>query len=210
MNYLKEMAKQGYNPDSIGSFHTKMIPYLAKTLRIGLQDFILDIGAAQGHCVIPLSQVGYNNIAIVDIDTYNFRLFETRYKFTCYECDVEHRPIPVANETVTWVINFHLIEHLKEPHHLLSEVHRILKPGGRLSLVTPDWRKQYKIFYRDPTHVRPYDKESIARLLMMYEFKNVWIYSWGSAYGLGRLKTYRWFPRLGMIGKDILALGFKE
>jgi hypothetical protein len=72
----------------------------------------------------------------------------------------------------------------------------------------PDWRKQFKTFYRDPTHLRPYDKDSIARLLRVHNF-NASVFSWGSAFGLGRLKSYIWFAKLGMIGQDILAIAIK-
>ncbi len=130
MNYLKEMADQGYNPDSIGPFHYKMMPYLANLLKVNLSDLIVDIGAAQGHCVIPLQKAGYNRIAVVDIDPYNFNLFKDQYRFDCYQCDVEREPLPFGNDTVKWVINFHLIEHLSNPQRFLKEVFRVLKSGG--------------------------------------------------------------------------------
>lgn len=209
MSYLKEMAEQGYNPDTIGKFHYKMLPCLAKMLNIDTNDLIVDIGAAQGHCVIPLKRAGYNHIAIVDNDPYNFSLFQKEYQFDCYQCDVSKKPLPFESDTVKWIINFHLIEHLAEPHFFLQEAFRVLKHGGGIILVTPDWRKQFKTFYRDPTHIRPYDKESISRLFRMIGFKNVYTYSWGSVYGLGRLQAYRWFPQLGMIGRDLLAVGYK-
>lgn len=209
MSYLKEMAEQGYNPDSIGPFHCKMLPYLAKFVKVGFNDLIVDIGAAQGHCVIPLKKAGYNRIAVVDIDSYNFNLFQNKYQFECYQCDVEGQSLPFENNTVGWVINFHLIEHLNNPAYFLKEVFRVLKSGGRVTLVTPDWRKQFKTFYRDPTHVRPFDKASISRLLRMTGFHNVSTLSWGSAYGLGRLQAYRWYPKLGLIGRDLLAVAYK-
>jgi len=107
-------------------------------------------------------------------------------------------------------MSFHVIEHLSRPDVYLFEINRILRNGGGVAfLVTPDWRKQFKAFYRDPTHIRPYDKESVARLLRIWNFRAN-VFSWGSAYGLGRLKLYRWFPRLGMIGRDILAVGIKQ
>lgn len=51
-------------------------------------------------------------------------------------------PLPVADATVDWVFAEHLIEHvsLKVGVAWLTEVHRILRPGGVLRLTTPDLR----------------------------------------------------------------------
>jgi hypothetical protein len=84
----------------------------------------------------------------------------------------------------------------------------VLGKSRAIALVTPDWRKQYKTFWRDPTHVHPYDRESIARLLRMHGFRHVQTCAWGSAYGLGRMGAYRLLPRLGLIGRDLLSIGF--
>lgn len=130
MNYLKEMAEQGYNPETIGPFHYKMLPYLANLVHVNYDDLIIDIGAAQGHCVIPLRRAGYSRIAVVDIDPYNFKLFENQYQFNCYQCDVENNPLPFNDDMVKWIINFHLIEHLKNPERFLKEAFRVLKSGG--------------------------------------------------------------------------------
>lgn len=209
MSYLKEMAEAGYNSTAIGPFHRRMLPYMVQKLGVRRDELIVDVGAAQGHCSISLKHSGYDNIAVVDIDPYNFALFREDYKFQCHQCDVSKEAFPIDDNTAGLILNFHLIEHLENPGHFLDEAFRILRKGGVIALVTPDWRKQYKIFYRDPTHVHPYDKESIGRLFRIHGFSDIRIYSWGSAFGLGRMQAYRLFPRLGMIGSDLLALGCK-
>ena len=52
-------------------------------------------------------------------------------------------------------------------------MHRVLKPGGTICLMVPDWQTQYKIFYEDPTHIHPYTVKSMDRLLNMMDFKEV-------------------------------------
>jgi predicted SAM-dependent methyltransferase len=49
-------------------------------------------------------------------------------------------PLPVADDTVDWVYAEHLIEHvtLQAGIAWLSEVRRILRPGGLLRITTPD------------------------------------------------------------------------
>jgi SAM-dependent methyltransferase len=58
------------------------------------------------------------------------------------------------------VIAKHVVEHLHHPESAISEMSRVLKPGGLLVLVTPNlsspMRKRKKdqwIGYKDPTHI---------------------------------------------------------
>jgi len=209
MSYLKEMAEQGYNSDTIGAFHRVMMPYLARRLGIGKADAIIDIGAGQGHGLIPLKNAGYGNLHALDIDPMNFELFKTRFGIEGHVCDANRDRFPFADDQIAFAYSAHVIEHLDQPGHFLSEIYRVLKPGAHVALVTPDWRKQFKTFYRDPTHIRPYDKVSIGRLLRMHGFRDVETSSWNARFGLGRLQAYRWFPKAGMIGEDMIAFAVK-
>jgi 2-polyprenyl-3-methyl-5-hydroxy-6-metoxy-1,4-benzoquinol methylase len=209
MTYLKEMVEQGYNVESVGTFYRIMIPHLVGSLIRTRNDLIVDVGAGHGHWTIPLKDAGYSNIAIIDIEDVNFDLFVKSYQFQCFKCDVQRDCFPIGDGEAELVIGSHLIEHLNDPTNFLKESFRVLSLGGTIILVTPNWRKQYRTFYRDPTHVHPYDREGIARLLRITGFTDIATQSWGSSYGLGRLQAYRWIPRLGMIGKDLLAIGRK-
>ncbi len=203
------MAGGGYNPQSIGTFHKTMVPHLLSQLRAKKDELLVDIGSGQGHVVIPAVSAGYRNVAAVDISPENFELFSKDYGIRGFICDVERDPLPFADGEVSTCICFHLIEHLSSAHNLLGEIRRVLKRNGALAIVTPDWRKQFKTFWRDPTHVHPYDKQSIARLLKIHEFNDIRVYSWGPRYGLGRMRAFVLLPRLGTIGRDLLATATK-
>jgi SAM-dependent methyltransferase len=210
LRYLGEMSDQGYHAGAIGLFHKIMIPYLVRSMGIGAEDLVVDIGAGHGHALIPLFHAGFRNLVAVDREDVSFDLFAKKYGIGCCMCDLTKDRIPIGDGSVGGALCLHMIEHLSSPENLLREIVRILKPGGAFCIVTPDWRKQYRTFYRDPTHVRPYDREGIARLLRMYDFRSIEVGSWGSAWGLGRLGAYRFFPHLGMIGADLLARGRKR
>ncbi len=199
------MAAGGYSPDAVGPFHAHMIPWLFERHGVARDAAVVDVGAGQGHGLIPLHRAGWRNLVAVDRDPLHFERFRAELGFRTFECDVEHEPLPLESASVDAVLMMHLIEHLFDPNHVLGELFRVLRGGGVLFVVTPDWRKQVKEFYRDPTHVRPYDKVAMARLLRAHSFEPT-LHSWKSAWGLGRLQAYRWLPRLGLIGSDLLAV----
>jgi SAM-dependent methyltransferase len=206
--YLSEMADHGYSAETIGPFHRFMIPWLFESHGVGKSAAILDVGAGQGHAAISLHAAGWRSITVVDIDDLNFPSFRERFGFRTIRCDIAHEPLPLADDSMDAAICLHVIEHLDRTAHFLAEARRVLKVGAPFFIVTPDWRKSYRTFWEDPTHVRPYDKFSIVRLLRMYGF-DATVQSWNSRFGLGRLQTYRLWPRLGMIGTDMIAIARK-
>lgn len=56
-----------------------------------------------------------------------------------YRLDLETQTIPVDGETFDVVLCCEVIEHMEvDPMHMMSEVNRVLKPGGILILTTPN------------------------------------------------------------------------
>ena len=49
-----------------------------------------------------------------------------------------NRPLPIASESQDCVIAFSVLEHLLMPCSFLGECHRVLRPGGRLVVLTPN------------------------------------------------------------------------
>ena len=65
------------------------------------------------------------------------------------------------------------LEHLHQPTFFLREAHRVLKPGGKIITLTPDWDSQWRNFYDDYTHVRPFTLNSLEEIQASVGFKNI-------------------------------------
>jgi SAM-dependent methyltransferase len=48
--------------------------------------------------------------------------------------------LPFKDDSIDYIIALHILEHCAEPVSVLREWLRVLKPGGKLGVVIPDWR----------------------------------------------------------------------
>ena len=65
-------------------------------------------------------------------------------------CDLDHLPYPLTSETFDLVMCDNVLEHLKEPLHAMEEIHRILKPGGVVKIISPHFSSDDS--FTDITH----------------------------------------------------------
>ena len=64
--------------------------------------------------------------------------------------------IPYSDNTFDEVRAFHIIEHFDwfKGNEALKEWHRVLKPGGRLHIETPDFLESCRVFVTSPVEVQ--------------------------------------------------------
>jgi SAM-dependent methyltransferase len=74
--------------------------------------------------------------------------------------DLEHE-LPVGDAEFDGVVLKDVLEHLLDPVSLVKEVHRTLKPGGRVFASSPDAQRWS---WNDYTHRRPWTRTSMRRL----------------------------------------------
>lgn len=68
--------------------------------------------------------------------------------------DLNKFPYPFKDNTFDEVCAFDVLEHLDDHIAVVKEIHRILKPGGKLRLMVPHWNSNGPTF--DPTHKHSY------------------------------------------------------
>jgi SAM-dependent methyltransferase len=76
------------------------------------------------------------------------------------------RTSDIAAGSYDLVVSLHVLEHLSQPSEAISDIHRILRPGGRALCVVPNpngWGHRIKgdawFAYTDPTHVALLSRE---------------------------------------------------
>lgn len=84
----------------------------------------------------------------------------------------EKDKLPYESNSYDFVYFCAVIEHLYDSNLILSEIYRVLKKGGTLITITPNFSHCYKEFYNDPTHVHPYTPNSLKKILEMNNFND--------------------------------------
>lgn len=118
-------------------------------------NFLLDLGCADRFLEPACQKLGwkYRGLDYADVN------FETH-------------TLPIETNSVDIAVSLAVIEHLRDSDNFLSEIFRCLKPGGIVYLSTPNFQLDFKNFYNDPTHVRPYTPESLEQLLKLSGFSS--------------------------------------
>ena len=73
--------------------------------------------------------------------------------------DLDCFPYPLESDSADEILMDNVLEHLEDIPRVMAELHRVLKPGGRLKLIVPyaktDWA------FQDPTHRHYFTERSM-------------------------------------------------
>ena len=144
--YLRGWAVSKEAETYLETHQTRLVKTLEITPPGGPDDRILEMGAYLQITPALRSKLGYGEVrgcyygpaGRVDHRTVTSSDGDT------FECDIEHFDaekdrFPYEDEYFHTVVCGELIEHLfEDPMHLMSEVNRILKPGGHFVVTTPN------------------------------------------------------------------------
>ena len=107
--------------------------------------------------------------------------------------DLEKDPLPFENDTFDYIYNKSFLEHLWYPDRFMHEAFRILKPGGSLISLVPDWESNYKTYFDDYTHRTPFTVISLEKIYRISDFTQV------KALKLRQLPLVWKYPALNLI-----------
>jgi ubiquinone/menaquinone biosynthesis C-methylase UbiE len=129
---------------------------------------VLDLGCGDGALVNVLNE--WEGVRAQGIDIGHGVNFETD-------------ALPYPDKKFDIILMYSVIEHVYNPGNLLTEVTRILKPGGKLVVITSNYDQTRPLvydrgFYEDPTHVHPYNPTSIDHLMRLYKLRKRFIGVW--------------------------------
>jgi len=150
-------------------YPSKLVTYLMDRFDLKTGERLLEIGCGRGDFLLAFHNAGLK-CSGVDKEKTSITL---PADLDVKQCDISQESLPFKDNTFDVVYHKSLIEHLYDPGGLMDETYRVLKPGGIVIILTPDWASQTKVFYEDFTHSRPYDTTALKDLLQIKGFSNV-------------------------------------
>jgi len=115
---------------------------------------IIELGSGEGYGIQMLAPLAQRYLAVDKFDTD-----------ISGHANVEFRKqlLPslagIADNTFDFAVTFQVIEHIQDDKTFISEIHRVLKPGGMLFLTTPN---RLMSITRNPWHIREYTGSELA------------------------------------------------
>lgn len=138
-------------------------------------DRVLDIGCAYGLFLKLLQEKGAETYGM-DVSEHAIQRARENVAGELTVADA-NEPLPYPDSFFRLVSLFDVIEHLDSPGRALSEIHRVLEPGGLLALTTVNGhassrflKPSYWMGDKDPTHLHVFDRSSLRRLLDEFGF----------------------------------------
>ena len=139
---------------------------------------LLDVGCGAGEWLVSMHELGWQ-VEGVDFDCQAVEA--ARQSGVPAKCGSLQHQAFLDNSFDAITLN-HVIEHVPDPAETVAECARILKPGGKLVLLTPNSTSlSHRIFKENwrglepPRHLHLFSMRSMQQLLYMAGFRNILI-----------------------------------
>jgi methionine biosynthesis protein MetW len=139
---------------------------------------ILDIGCGNGEFSKILHESWNVKPIGIDISRDYVQKMQDR-GYEAYIVNLEDGNLPLKNNSIDGAVCLETIEHIFDADNVLSEINRVLKPGGELIISTPNVMYiYYRLLYlfkgippwKEGHHVRFFTKNRIELYLLMNGF----------------------------------------
>ena len=128
-----------------GGRKVRILRYILAHTPVNQTPRLLDVGTQFGALAMYAAQLGCH-VAAVDYGPFAraFRDAVTDRGVEYHGCDLGREPLPFAHDSFDYVTYTDVMEHHAfSPKRVLAEIHRVLAPGGRLILLTPNHASVY-------------------------------------------------------------------
>ena len=157
MSYTTEITSDKIRSDN--PIHQRLLQayYLAQPY---VQGNLLEIGCGEGRGVALLQPLCQSYLGL-DKNQEILATLITEYP----EREFKRAMIPplndLADDSFDTIVSFQVIEHIKDDTTYLKEIHRVLKPGGKALITTPNRKMSLT---RNPWHIREYLDHELRQL----------------------------------------------
>lgn len=160
---------------------------------------VLDYGCGSGYGSALVAETA-RSVTAVDVSEEAVAYARSKYPGPnlAFQAIDPEAPLPFADASFDVVLSFQVFEHVEDADRYLVEVRRVLVPGGKLLLVTPDRSTRLLPLQRpwNRWHVREYGRGELQEVISRH-FDNVEVLGMGGTPGvidfeLARCAKLKW------------------
>lgn len=131
--------------------------YAYKAASEYLNGSIIELGSGEGYGIQLLAPLAKRYLAVdkFDTDISGHAHVEFRKQLLPSLAGIE-------DNSFDYAVTFQVIEHIQDDKFFISEIYRVLKPGGTLFLTTPN---RLMSITRNPWHIREYTADELAAVV---------------------------------------------
>ena len=134
------------------------LAYGVSSKREGEKLEVLDFGAGSGTFCSSLSKLGLNIICVEPDKKLRESLIENG--FICYENIHE-----ITDGSVDYIYSFNVLEHIEDDASAVSEIYRVLRPGGIILLYLPAFQCLFSAMDIKVGHFRRYRRKQLEAVV---------------------------------------------
>ncbi len=155
--YTTEIASDKLISDN--PIHQRLLKaYIAAQPHI--QGDLLEVGCGQGRGVEILISKSKSYLGIDKIQEVIDQL-SVQFPNSTFKQAVIPPFSDLPSDTFDTVVSFQVIEHIQQDRLFLEEIYRVLKPGGKAIISTPNIKQTLS---RNPWHIREYTSTQLSQL----------------------------------------------
>ncbi|MGV8128699.1 MAG: flippase-like domain-containing protein [Methanolinea sp.] len=119
-------------------FQQRKTREISDSFETGRDGLLIDIGCGSGVQVAELQKQRQGMALGIDLNREALRYANGMRipRASFIQADVHY--LPIRDTCINQVVSAEIIEHLPRPHEMLSEIRRILVPGGEVVITTPN------------------------------------------------------------------------
>lgn len=166
-DYVDVVYNEKYRP--LTTYPAQLARYLFERFNIKQGDRFLDVGCGRGEFLRGFIDCGVQGHGVDRSRTAERYCPEADLR----TADLENEKLPYPDNYFDVIYSKSVIEHFYYPEKLVHEIYRVLKPGGLVITLVPDWEFNIRIYFEDYTHRTPFMQSSLRDIQLIHGFENI-------------------------------------
>lgn len=167
MDYVAVVYNEKDRP--LTNYPDKLSRYLFERFDLKKDVKLLDVGCGRGEFLSGFMKCGAVGFGVDQSRAAENYCPDATLKIS----DIENDGIPYDDNFFDVVYSKSVIEHFYYPERMVTEIFRVLKPGGIVITMCPDWEFNYRIYFEDYTHRTPFMRVSLQDIFLIHGFESV-------------------------------------